>query len=287
MQSRIPTESKRQAMDWSLVLLSQGIEATIERSEQNVWNLVVEDFELAPAQKIIAQYLAENSRWPWQQKLFHEKIAFDWGSLAWVLLMCLFFVFSESSPRFRDAGLMDSRAVSKGEWWRLFTAIDLHADIAHLLSNAGFGFVLLGLSMGRYGTGVGLLAAFLAGVGGNAAALLAYGQAHRSLGASGMVMGCLGLLAAQTFSSLKHDVASLRLVIAGFIGGVMLFVFMGLAPGTDVMAHLGGFLSGMIFGAALSFASDQSHRAAINLICGGIFSLLVIVPWWLASHFKG
>ena len=35
----------------------------------------------------------------------------------------------------------------------------LHADVGHFATNATFGLVLLGLVMGRYGTGVGLLAA--------------------------------------------------------------------------------------------------------------------------------
>ena len=56
----------------------------------------------------------------------------------------------------------------------------------------------LGFAMGRYGTGTGVLAAFLAGAGGNVAAWLASLEQHRNLGASGMVMGSLGLLAAQS-----------------------------------------------------------------------------------------
>jgi len=59
------------------------------------------------------------------------------------------------------------------------------------MANAGFGLVLLGLAMGVYGTGVGLLAALLAGAGGNAAAWL-IDPGHRSLGASGMVDGLPG-----------------------------------------------------------------------------------------------
>ena len=41
--------------------------------------------------------------------------------------------------------------------------------------------------MGRYGPGLGLLAAYLAGVGGNLTAWAVYGESHRGLGASGVV----------------------------------------------------------------------------------------------------
>src|ERR1035437_10950698 len=93
-------------------------------------------------------------------------------------------------------------ALAHGEWWRLFTATWLHADLAHLAMNMVFGFLFLGLVMGRYGPGVGLLAAYLAGVGGNLAAWLVYGENHRGLGASGVVMGALGLLTIQSVSLL-------------------------------------------------------------------------------------
>src|SRR5258708_2641 len=38
----IPARSKQQALDWSLVLVSQGIESTIERVPEERWQLVVE-----------------------------------------------------------------------------------------------------------------------------------------------------------------------------------------------------------------------------------------------------
>src|SRR5213078_4135285 len=140
------------------------------------------------------------------------------------------------------AGLMHSTAVAHGQWWRLFTAIWLHADLGHLAANASIGLVLLGFAMGRYGTGTGLLASYLAGAGGNVAAWLLSLEQHRNLGASGMVMGSLGLLAAQSLSLWKQDPAARKYLLSGIGGGLMLFILFGLTPGTDVMAHFGGFV---------------------------------------------
>ena len=78
-----------------------------------------------------------------------------------------------------------------------------------------FGFLFVGLVMGRYGPGVGLLAVYLAGVGGNLAAWLVYGESHRGLGASGMVMGALGLLTVQSVALLKQGGASAFRLFAG------------------------------------------------------------------------
>jgi membrane associated rhomboid family serine protease len=184
---------------------------------------------------------------------------------------------------------------------------------------------LLGLTMGRYGTGAGLLAGYLAGAGGNALSWLLSDTPHLSLGASGMVMGSLGLIAIQSLSMLRQKLPSgtansgsrasrsarsdllqrtaeaaaaskpddapsvptrpssaARYLVGGILGGVMLFVLLGLSPGTDIVAHAGGFMSGLVLGGILTLAPVSSQKSLINLLCGIVFVLLVIVPWWLA-----
>jgi membrane associated rhomboid family serine protease len=267
-------------MDWSLALVSQGIESVIDHSDEAGWGLIVRSGEYQRAVDVIQQYRAENLRWPWRRPI-QQKLLFDWGSLAWVFLISLSFWCSERLAVFGSAGLMDGKAVSRGQWWRLFTAVFLHADAAHLVANAVFGFVLLGLAMGVYGSGTGLLAALLAGVGGNALALL-IDPAHRSLGASGMVMGCLGLLVVQPVSIWRKNPWAFRSTLIGIAAGGMLFLLLGSGPGTDLAAHLGGFISGIVLGIILRFSRACPPDPATDLVAGGIFSLLVIVTWWLA-----
>jgi rhomboid protease GluP len=280
--ARIPVRSHRQAMDWSLVLVSQGIESTIVQADDgNGWGLLVSEQDFGPALRTIRQYRLENRGWPWQQAVFKPGFLFDWGSLAWALLTCLFYWLSARTDM-QSAGLMDGAAVAHGQWWRLFTAMWLHADLAHLATNATIGLVLLGLAMGRYGTGVGLLAAYLTGAVGNLAAGLISLHTHRSLGASGMVMGSLGLLAVQSFSLRRETPHAMKYILSGICGGVMLFVLLALTPGTDVMAHLAGFASGVLLGALLSLIPEVSQKPKTNLFCGFLFALLVVVPWWLA-----
>jgi membrane associated rhomboid family serine protease len=269
-------------MDWGLVLASQGIEATIHGPEgEQSWGLTVAAQDYEKAVGAIRQYRLENRGWPWQQPVWQQGYFFDWGSLAWVLLVVLFF-WREGRGDLRLGGMMVSALVAQGQWWRLFTAVWLHADAGHLAANASLGFVLLGLVMGRYGTGVGLLAAYLSGVAGNLAAWLLAPGPHRSLGASGMVLGCLGLLAAQACSLRARDAMTPRLILSGVLAGVMLFVLLGLGPGTDVVAHLGGFLAGLLLGAALASVPSLAQRAGSNLLCGLVFGGLIILPWWLA-----
>ena len=280
--ARIRARTRRQAMDWSLVLASQGIEHRIEHTEEIGWALVVvaPDYEAALA--IIRQYRVENLRWLWRRPIFKPGLFFDWGSAAWVLLTAIFFWLSEAHAGLRTVGVMDGAALERGEWWRLFTATLLHADLAHLATNGVFGFVLLGLAMGRFGTGVGLVAGYLAGAGGNLAAWLAYGEPHRSLGASGVVMGALGLIGVQSVVLLRRNLQALKFAIGGILGGTMLFVLLGLSPGADVVAHLGGFIAGLFLGAALVFVPKLARRPLVNLAAGFLFTALVIWTWVLA-----
>jgi len=272
-------------MDWSLVLASQGIEHIIDRNEDEGeaagWTLSVSEADHERALAQIRQYRLENRHWRWRQPVLQQPgLIFDWSSLVWLGLNIFFFWWSETRADLRLKGMMDAAAVAQGEWWRLFTATWLHADPAHLATNLVFGFVFVGLVMGRYGAGVGLLAAYLAGVGGNLAAWLVYGENHRGLGASGVVMGALGLFTIQSVTLLKQRNANaLRLFASGIFAGVLLFVLLGTNPEADVVAHLGGFITGLLLGSLLALAPRLSHRPPVNLAAGILFATLVILPW--------
>ncbi len=279
---RIPAASRRQAMDWSLVLLSQEIESVIDDAEESGgWGLIVapEDYERAVA--AIRLYQAENRRWLWRREVFRPGLVFDWAALGWVLLLGFFFWISGEYPQVRSAGAVDGALVWQ-QPWRLFTAVWLHADVAHLGANATIGLVLLGLALGGWGTGAGLLAAYLAGVGGNVLAVVLSRMPHHSLGASGRVMGALGLLATQSLAFGGLGPRPIRTAVIGLVAGLMLFVLMGLTPGTDIIAHLGGFLGGLILGIFLGLIPRTAQRMGLNLVCGLVFVLLVVWPWWLA-----
>ena len=87
MASRhIPARNRRQAMDWSLVLASQGIEHIIEHDEAAGWALAVSEADHEPALAHIHQYRLENLHWRWRRPVFQPGVFFDWSSLAWVLL---------------------------------------------------------------------------------------------------------------------------------------------------------------------------------------------------------
>ena len=280
----IPARSKQQALDWSLVLVSQGIENTIERApEEQTWQLVVDSHDCQRAIRTLRQYKLENRPPLWRGTLTWKGLVFDGRNLAWFLLLGMVFALGQSRwPHLVDAGVMDCNAVRSGQWWRLFTAITLHRDVSHLASNVTTGIVLLGLAMGSFGSGLGLLAAYLAGAGGNLARLWLYTGSHPSLGASGMIFGALGLLSGQMLGLLRSGVAPRHIALRSVLSGFLLLVLFGLNPDSDVFAHAGGFVAGVLFGALLAFRPHWVGSAVANRVAAAACGGMVMLTWWLA-----
>jgi len=98
--TRIPVRSQRQAMDWSLVLVSQGIESTLDKSEEGDWGLVVQAKDYSTALRALRQYQLENRGWPWRQTLSWPATQFDWASLVWAMLLGVFYWVSSHHADF-------------------------------------------------------------------------------------------------------------------------------------------------------------------------------------------
>ena len=279
-------QSERQAMDWSLVLTSQEISSTVLPSvDQAQWVLVIDQADRDRAVAAIAAYQLENAHWGWRQKLPWTGIIFHWGAVFWAAaLICFHGLQAYREIDLRPFGVMDSAAVLAGQWWRLFTAVTLHADGGHLAANASTGLLLLGLAMARFGAGWAVLASFLAGVLGNVLGLLLYPLPHRGLGASGMVMGALGLVTVQSLSRGHSNPLTHRLILSGVFAGTMLFILLGMDPRSDVIAHLGGFLGGLGLGGLLAWLPEPVlQRPNINTVVLAFLLAAILIPWRLAG----
>jgi len=159
-----------------------------------------------------------------------------------------------------DATLM----VEGGQWWRAVTALTLHGDVVHLVSNlvAGIGFALL---LARYfGAGMAWLLILLAGVMGNALnAWIYYPDSHLAIGASTAVFGALGLVTGVAlWIALKkpQERWSMPHWLMPAFGGLTLLGLLGVGDGLngriDVAAHICGFACG----SALGFLCGMRHR---------------------------
>lgn len=285
----IPARSRRQAMDWSLALASQGIEVTIDHQPDGLgWVLIVDPAQAAAAQATLRLYRLENRDWALRRRLRDLGIRFHGGVLVWVgVLMALHALSAATGEGLELAGCMTHTVAATGEWWRLVTATMLHADVGHLATNVATGVVTLGLAMGRYGAGWAVLIALLAGALGNLAGLFLHPDPFRGLGASGMVMGALGLLTVLSLGVWHNPRAAWRSVMAGVAAGALLFVFLGLNPRSDVVAHSGGYAGGVLGGLILNgLPARLGPRTPADLIAGTAAVLLALVCWLqaLAQH---
>jgi membrane associated rhomboid family serine protease len=286
----IPAASHHQAMDWSLVLVSQGIESIIDHDTAGgTWRVIVPDHDWPRAVEAIRQYHDENSGQTWRRDLPWTGLIFDWRCVPWLLVpVFLYILESAGSLALRSVGMMNGLAVKSGEWWRLLTAVTLHADLAHLAANLATGFLLLGLAMGAFGPGLGLTASLAAGVLGNLAGLAVYPDTYRGLGASGMIMGCLGVLSAQSVALLRHGLSHRQLAARGMMAGCLLLVLLGFSPekDTDIVAHVAGFLAGGVLGVAAGFLHPRwRHHVWVGRL-GQLFCAVVLcLAWWLALRF--
>jgi len=283
--ARIMARSRRQAMDWSLVLASQDIHPIISSPQENQgWALLVDPTQYQRALETIKQYRLENRGWSWKQQVPGANLEIHAGALFWcIFLGFVHWVVTFINPGLEGIGRMDSDAVLHGSWWRLFTAVLLHADLAHLMANATFGVLILGLAMARYGPGVTLLATFLCGALGNVLGITLYAKPYFGVGASGMMMGALGLLCIHAFGLMRKNTKAARYVLSGVLAGVLLFVLFGLSLKSDIVAHFGGFVSGLFFGALLSFVPEPVlQKRSLNAIALVSVVALLICTWTLA-----
>jgi len=276
-------------MDWSLALASQGIEAVIAQDpDTGGWQLRVGGGEWDRALATIDAYRRENSGVAWRVNLPALNLEFHPLAAAFcVFLIFWHWVTTQAAPGWHAAGRMDTELVAKGAWWLLFSPIFLHADLAHLAANVTFGMIFLGLAMTRFGGGVGLLASFLAGAGGNLLGYFLATRAYHGVGASGMMMGALGVLTVHTAGAARGGRGASRHLVAAGFSGLMIFVLFGLSPDSDVVAHFGGFLCGVALGLPLAMAEPSTLRGRrVNLLCGLAFAGIALVAWVRATGFR-
>lgn len=272
--------NEAQARDWALVLVSRGVESTLGQDPvSGRWFLLVPANQRDRGAAELRAYHQENRRWSWRATVSDTELPFHWSALAWVLAIGFAFQFGRS---FAEHGWFDAQRFARGEWWRAITSVWLHSDIAHLASNAIYGSLVLGLALGRYGAGIGLLGGLVGGIAGN---LLGFwvrpGRDYIGLGSSGMVMAGLGMLGAYSIRWWRHGRAATRFVLPGLFAGGFLFLQLGTSPGSDVVAHLGGFATGVLYGAVATCLPDRL-RIAINRPAGVLFLLVSGIGWGFA-----
>ena len=93
-------------------------------------------------------------------------------------------------------------------------------------------------------------------------------------------MGALGLLSVHSFSLWRKFPHSRRLIARGAAAGILILVLLGFGPGTDMVAHVGGFLAGAVLGLALNTVRPALLQSgAVNVLSALALAALLITAW--------
>lgn len=232
-----------QALDASLLLEALGIPHDLYGLPDDRWLVAVPEHVLSRAAESLAVYESENA----PPSALPARPEYGDSLLGFIVALAIIVSAMLFGPRARtvwfEHGSADAARIAGGEWWRVLTALTLHADAGHAAGNAVAAGILLTALARRVGPALAAWTALAAGLAGNLATAWAVRANYSSIGASTAVFGALG-----TLSALQAPGRRAWMTLGA---GVALLGFLGTGEKADLLAHLFGFVAGALLGALL------------------------------------
>jgi len=271
------------AEEWELALVAQGLCPSLSRSRDG-FVLSVPEEEVERALVGLSAYERENPREPRERDEPAEPPNLVAGaSIAGILLLFFFITVWQPTVQWFDRGSADADRILRGELWRTVTALSLHANLAHALSNAIGITVFLGALSSILGPGLSSALVLLAGAGGNLANALIHGSSHVSIGASTSVFGAVGMLGGLGLARRGRRKVPRRRAWVPVAAALALLAMLGSGgESVDVLAHLFGFLFGGVLGLIFAFVAPSPPGRLVQWGCGSAAFAVLISCWLLA-----
>jgi membrane associated rhomboid family serine protease len=269
----------RQVSEWALVLASAGISGRA-LPEGGDWVLIVRSDDAARARRALDAFERENR--PVTKPQRDIEYGRSYGGLFMAALLVGFYLVTgpgTAGGRWVRAGDAVAARILDGEPWRIVTALTLHADPLHLLSNVAFGALLATAVCWWLGPGLGAWLILLSGAVGNWLTAWVRGDLQASLGASTAVLGAAGILGglqAARWYRYRHLRRRSWVAVAAAVG---LLAMLGSAAGTDVVAHLFGFLAGVALGAIAGLLLERLPSRRVQAVMA-VAALLAVLGCW-------
>lgn len=281
----VRTTRNRHLLDeWSLVLTAAGIEHQLGGGG-GYHTLVVADAAAPSAVDALSGYDKERSR-----RGAEEWIESTTGSqVPWLVSIAILIGYLYTGPVVVgsvafDRGAAIATGIRSGELWRLATALTLHADALHALSNALSALVFLIPLCRILGGGTSLALSLGAGMAATWINTLLRGSAYAGIGASTAVFAAVGLLAGTRGGRARGTPRWRRLGPFGAALGIL--AMLGAAPRTDVIAHLLGLAVGTVAGSLFAHvrraASPPGADGALGMAAVGVIIGAWTAAWLLA-----
>jgi rhomboid protease GluP len=147
-----------------------------------------------------------------------------------------------------------------GQPWRLLTCMFLHGGLLHIFFNMWCLWDLGAMAEGLYGHWTFALVYLISGVGGSLASVW-WRPVGVSVGASGAIFGIVGALIASHYLG---EFSAPMVVVRSRLRSVLVFagyalIFGAVSGRTDNAAHIGGLVTGFVFGALIARLSPEPN----------------------------
>jgi len=276
--------SEDDADTYRLVLSSTGISYHL-REDGHRWDILVNDTDYEKALIVIEQYLQENQELQKTEDPLYYKYQRTFTGI-WVsiiLIAChVAIATGDKSDLFVKTYGSSAFHILHGELYRSVTSLMLHADTLHLMGNIA-GIAIFGTAVCTImGWGVGWFMILATGIVGNLTNALLYKSGHISVGASTAIFGAIGILSThQFFKKFKQSGQKIKAFLP-LSCGLALLGILGSGEHSDLMAHLFGFLAGILLG---SFYSLFVKRPTTKVYQAGFFllTLCLLATAWLKA----
>lgn len=237
----------------SLVVLAMGRACWLVESPVG-HRLLVEPDVFGRAREQFARYDRESMNWPPPPIAVPATHAVDFITpLLWALVVFTGFNLQAEHHDWTSKGALDAAAIFEGgEWWRVATALFLHADAGHAISNALSGLLVFSAMVQVFGWFRGWMLVAAASLAGNlAVAAINYPGPYRSLGASTAIFAGIGLLTGRSLRVVarsNHAPRWRELFVPLASGMVVLALYGTGGVQIDIGAHVTGFGAGLAAG---------------------------------------
>ncbi len=149
--------------------------------------------------------------------------------------------------------------ILEGQWWRLFTGIFMHANILHLLFNC-YALYIVGAQLESFlGKFKYLIVYILGGLAGSVLSI--FMSDGFSVGASGAIFGLFGSL---LYFGYHYRVYLDGVIKSQIIPLIVLNLLIGLMPGIDNWAHIGGLIGGLLATMAVGVKYKSTKFEMVN-----------------------
>ncbi len=287
----VPRGGRKRADEWALVLASQSIPVRVLHAERG-WVLEVRRADLSRAEASLAAYTRE-SREAARARRDEEQAGEEfiphgplWAGVPVAIVLLAIFAYG-GDPANREwlftRGSARAHLILEGEWWRCVTALCLHSNFSHVLSNCFAGLFFIGAVCRILGLGLGILLVLAAGTLGNGLNAMLQSPMHNSVGASTAVFGSIGLLVG--LSVVRRHRSKLRRKHSWVpIGaGLALLAMLGTAgERVDLWAHFFGFAAGVALGIGVVLGRKEAPPAGVQWLLGTAAVLAILLSWGLA-----